>query len=299
MSTPVLALDEIHRSYGPNLHALRGVSLELEAGEVVGLIGRNGAGKTTLIRVAAGLLKTHGGDTRVFGMDPWQQAVEVKRRLGYVAESQAVPGHMTARNLIDLHRGLYPTWDEDLERELLRRLAIDESARISTLSKGQARKAMLLCAIAHRPELLILDEPAGGLDPSSRREFLEVSIELLNEGGSTILFSSHHMSDVERIAGRVAIIEMGEKLLDVDLDDFRQDYCLAITKTLLEETVKRFESVKGFVRSRQHNGLCHAVFAREPSELRDELESALGITDVRCTRTSLEDMFIALVGMQS
>ena len=296
---PILTLEKIHRSYEQSKEALKGISLSVEAGEVVGLIGRNGAGKTTLLRIAVGILKQHRGAVRVFGMDPWEHAVEVKRRLGYVAETQAVPAHLSVRSLIDLHKELYPTWDEALERDLLKRLAIEDTARINSLSKGEARKAILLCAIAHRPELLILDEPAGGLDPSARREFLEVSIELLNQGGSTILFSSHHMADVERIASRVAVIEDGDKLLDLGLDDFRQNYCLAVLPVLSAELAERLSGVTGFVRSRKRGGSLYVVFARQPDDVKEELSNGLGFSDAHCMRTSLEETFVALVGAES
>ncbi len=295
----ILNLENIHRSYEQSREALKGISLSVEPGEVVGLIGRNGAGKTTLLRIAVGILKQHQGAVRVFGLDPWDHAVEVKRKLGYVAETEAVPAHLSVGDLIDLHQDLYPTWDPALERDLLQRLALRKSSRISALSKGEARKVILLCAIAHRPELLILDEPAGGLDPSARREFLEVSIELLNQSGSSIVFSSHHMIDVERIAGRVAIIEEGDKILDVELDSFRQDFCLAILPSISEETLQRLGSMNGFVRSRKRDHSLYAVFSRKPEDVNAELSTGLGISDARCTRASLEEMFVALVGTES
>ena len=295
----ILALENIHRSYEQSREALKGISLSVERGEVVGLIGRNGAGKTTLLRIAVGILKQHQGAVRVFGLDPWNHAVEVKRKLGYVAETEAVPAHLSVGDLIDLHQDLYPTWDPALERDLLQRLALRKSSRISALSKGEARKVILLCAIAHRPELLILDEPAGGLDPSARREFLEVSIELLNQSGSSIVFSSHHMIDVERIAGRVAVIEEGDKILDVELDSFRQDFCLAILPSISEETLQRLGSMNGFVRSRKRDHSLYAVFSRKPEDVSAELSTGLGISDARCTRASLEEMFVALVGTES
>jgi len=295
----ILAMNGIHRSYERSREALKGIDLSVEAGEVVGLIGRNGAGKTSLLRIAVGILQAHKGNVRVFGKDPWEHAVEVKRRIGYVAESQVLPAHITVQGLIDLHKDLYPTWDEALERDLRVRLGVRESSRISALSKGEARKVILLCAIAHRPELLILDEPAGGLDPSARREFLQVSIELLSAGGSTILFSSHHMADVERIASRVAVIEEGDKLLDVDLSEFRQNYCLAILPALSQSQLERARATDGFVRSRKRGDVHYAVFSRPAEEVQDELSSGLEIPDARCTQTSLEEMFIALVGAES
>jgi ABC-2 type transport system ATP-binding protein len=210
-----------------------------------------------------------------------------------------VPGHLGVRALIDLHRELYPTWDRDLEKALLDRLAIPLTSRIGALSKGEARKVLLLCAIAHRPELLILDEPAGGLDPAARREFLELSIELLSQEGSTILFSSHHMTDVERIANRLVVLERGDKLVDAELSTFQQEHCVAVIPAPTPPVSERIRAVSGFVRGRSRGTSLYAVFRREPSDLRQELSEQLRLDDVNCSRTSLEEMFVALVGAES
>jgi ABC-2 type transport system ATP-binding protein len=295
----ILELEDVRRSYDRKQEALRGVSLHVEAGDVLGLIGRNGAGKTTLLRVAAGLLKPSHGAVKVFGLDPWQQPVDVKRRLGYVAESQAIPPRLSALALIAMHRELYPTWDRQLEANLLERLAIPPKKPISALSKGEARKVLLLCAIAHRPELLILDEPAGGLDPAARREFLELSIELLAHDGSTILFSSHHMTDVERIANRLVLIERGEKVVDSDLAAFQQEHCIAVLPAPAPPAVERLRSVSGFVRSRSRGSALYAVFRRDPRDLKSELDDRLQLADVAINRLSLEEMFVAFVGVES
>jgi len=138
-----------------------------------------------------GLLSTHGGSVRVFGVSPFDDPVAVKRRVGFVSEEQVLPPRSTIAELIAFHRYLFGRWDDALERQLLDRFALSPSSRIYRLSKGQARQAALLCAVCHRPELLLLDEPAGGLDPVARREFLETSIQLLNREGTAILFSSH------------------------------------------------------------------------------------------------------------
>lgn len=294
----ILQLEEVRRAYDRE-QALRGVSLSVAPGDVLGLIGRSGAGKTTLLRIAAGLLKPDLGRVTLFGLDPWLHSVEVKRRLGYVAESQTVPPRLSASALIELHRDLYPSWDRELERLLLGRLAIPASKPIAGLSKGEARKVLLLCAIAHRPELLILDEPAGGLDPAARREFLELSIELLANDGSTILFSSHHMTDVERIASRLVVIERGEKVVDSELATFQQEHCVAVLPVPAPPEAERLRKVGGFVRSRARGSSLYAVFRREPGDLKSELADRLQLSDVAISRLSLEEMFVAFVGAES
>ncbi len=195
-----LEFEGIHRAYTRGVDVLQGVTFSMGRGDVVGLLGKNGAGKTTLIRIAMGMIEPQEGRVRVLGMDPRETPVEVKRRIGYVAEEQILPPFLTVGRVLDLHRGLYPTWDEAMARDLMDRFELSRRAKIRTLSKGQARRVALLCAVAHRPELLLLDEPASGLDPAARREFLETSIRLLNESGTAILFSSHYMTDIERMA---------------------------------------------------------------------------------------------------
>ncbi len=287
---------DIHRAYRKGLDVLNGVSFAIEPGQIVALLGKNGAGKTTLIRIAMGMIETQRGSVRVFGLDPRVDAVEVKRRVGYVAEDQILPPFLKVRQVVELHRGLFPTWDDDLARHLGERFAVDPEARIKTLSKGQARQVALLCAVAHRPELLILDEPAGGLDPAARREFLETSIRLLNESGTSILFSSHYMSDVERMADRVVMLDGGKVLIDSPLDDLRESYSLALVTPGPEVTRERLLGLEGCFAVRECPGSLHAIFQLEPEEAREALESALGNGDLRTTRVALEEMFIELLG---
>ena len=186
--TDILELRSVARSFKRGTPVLDGVTFSMSEGEVVGLLGRNGAGKTTLINIAMGLLYPHAGEVRVFGISPTRDPVAVKKRVGYVSEDQVLPASATIAEMIALHRRLFPTWDTALETELLDRFGLaGNTARIGRLSKGQARQVALLCAVCHRPELLLLDEPAGGLDPVARREFLETSIQLLNREGSAIL----------------------------------------------------------------------------------------------------------------
>jgi ABC-2 type transport system ATP-binding protein len=295
----VLEFKDIHRAYKRGVTVLGGVSFSLAPGQVVGLLGRNGAGKTTLIRIAMGMLETQKGSVRVLGMDPREKPIEVKRRVGYVSEDQILPAFMAVGDVIRLHRGLYPTWDEGMERELMNRFSIDPRARIKNLSKGQARQVALLCAVSHRPELLLLDEPAGGLDPLARQEFLETAIQLLNQSGTTILFSSHQMTDVERMAQRVVLIHQGKVLIDSELDDLREGYSLALIPPSSDVSREQLMTLDGCLGVRERNGSLHAIIRLDPAGAAAALERGTGIAGIRCTPVALEEMFIELVGGQS
>lgn len=297
----ILEFNDIHRAYEKGVDVLRGVSFVVEPGQVVGLVGKNGAGKTTLLRTAMGVIEAQQGTVHVFGLDPRREPVDIKRRIGYVSEDQILPPFLRARQVLDLHRDLYPTWDDDLARRLAERFAIPMNAKIKTLSKGQARQVALLCAVAHRPELLLLDEPAGGLDPAARREFLETSIQLLNEAGTTIVFSSHYMTDVERLADRIVMIHGGRVLLDTELDELHESYSLALVPHELvphDGDVRRQSllDLERCVGVRERADSLHAIFELEPERAGDLLDRELGLTDVRCTRIALEEMFIELAG---
>ncbi len=156
----VLQMHDIHRSFEPGVPVLDGVDLTVGQGEVVGLLGRNGAGKTTLLHIAMGMLHQQTGTVAVFGLDPRRRPIEVKRGVGFVSENQILPDSLRVREVVALHRSLFPTWNEAMARDLAERFAVPANTRIKALSKGQARQVALLCALSHRPELLVLDEPA-------------------------------------------------------------------------------------------------------------------------------------------
>jgi ABC-2 type transport system ATP-binding protein len=232
---------------------------------------------------------------RLFGLDPREDPVQVKRRIGYVSEDQILPEFLKVHEVIKLHRGLFPTWDVDLERRLLERFDVPMNAKIKTLSKGQARQVALLCAVTHRPEVLILDEPAGGLDPAVRREFLETAIHLLNEAGTTILFSSHYMSDVERLAGRIVMIHEGKVMLDNELDDLREEFSLALVPIDSIAGQDRLTALEGCLAVRKRSDAYHAILRHQPDRASAILERELRIKGARCEAIPLEEMFIELV----
>ena len=295
--TPILEFHNIERSFRKGVPVLNGVTFSMQEGEVLGLLGRNGSGKTTLIRIAMGMLFPQAGAVRVFGLSPTDEPVAVKKRIGYVAEEQVLPAGSNFAELFAFHRYLFPTWDSKLERQLLDRFGLaGDSQKIKQLSKGQARQVALMCAVCHRPELLILDEPAGGLDPAARREFLETSIQLLNREGTAILFSSHHMNDVERLGGRVVLLDDGKVRLNRQLDQIHEDHCVAMIPRSAVPDGGALERLPGCLRARPVFDDWHVVFQGTPDAVRRELHETLGLDAIRCVSVPLEELFVELVG---
>jgi ABC-2 type transport system ATP-binding protein len=204
--------------------ALKNVNLELPPGQVLGLIGENGAGKTTLIKHVLGLLRPSEGQVRVFGMDPVAQPDQVLRRVGYLAEEDGLPGWMSVQELIRYSASFYPTWNHILAERLVKEFTLDPSAKLKTLSKGQRARAGLVAAMAFEPDLLVLDEPSSGLDPIVRRDILGAIIRSVADEGRAVLFSSHLLAEIERVADRVAMIREGEILFCDSLDAVKESH---------------------------------------------------------------------------
>src|SRR5690606_11079731 len=278
--------------------ALRDITLQVSAGEVVGLVGPNGAGKSTLLRLLIGLAAPSSGVVRVFGCHPFLDPMPVRARSGYAAESRDEHSRASIGELLSLHGCLYPRFDRSFAQRLLGPLAANLERKVHTLSKGQASRVSLACAMAHHPELLLLDEPAGGLDPSLRREFLEHAVELMIDSGSTMILSSHHLADVERIASRIVLLDAGRLRLDTELDSLREDYCVAssgidpaLDPTLARHTLERLEGFSGL---RVRSGQARAVFRAPPEAARAALSTA-GF-DAICAPSNLEEIYITLLG---
>lgn len=218
----VVLFERVSRFYQGDVQALQDLSLTVEEGRVYGILGRNGAGKTTLLRMIPPLLHPTSGTVHVFGKDPWEHE-EIRTDIGYMAEDDERPGYLCPRYYFELCEELYPTWDSKMLSHYLDRLGLDPNRSFSHLSKGEKRQASLLCAVCHKPKLLVLDEPAAGLDPAVRREFLEIVTELVVEANSTVLFSSHIVPDVERVATEIVILHRGSILLHKSTDDLHEE----------------------------------------------------------------------------
>ena len=201
--------------------ALDQVALAVPRGCVFGLVGENGAGKTTLIKHLLGLLRAETGTVRVFGRDPVADPVGVLGRIGYLSEARDLPPWMRVDELLRYSRAFYPKWDVGYAESLRKQFALELAAKIKNLSRGESAKAGLLIALAHRPDLLLLDEPSSGLDPVVRRDILEAIIRTVADEGRTVFFSSHLLDEVERVSDQVAMLVEGKVVLAGALDDIK------------------------------------------------------------------------------
>jgi len=220
-TAPVIDITQLSRRYDTRT-ALDGVSLSIPRGAVYGLVGANGAGKTTLIKHILGLLRAQSGSVRVFGLDPVADPVGVLSRIGYLSEENDLPGWMSVDELIRYSRAFRPAWDDLYAEELRQSFALDPTAKIKTLSKGQKARVGILIALAYRPDLLVLDEPSSGLDPIVRRDILGAIIRTVADEGRTVLFSSHLLEEVEQVADYVTMINKGQVVLSAPLSEIRE-----------------------------------------------------------------------------
>jgi ABC-2 type transport system ATP-binding protein len=212
----------LHKHYG-DIHAVDGLDMHVPRGAVYGFLGRNGAGKTTTIRVLTGLARATGGDMRVLDLDPRTNSVAILARTGLVIEKMLIPS-MTGNDLVRFNRGFFPRWSDTLAAKYAEVLELDMKRKFKKLSTGNRTKLCLLLALAQGAELIILDEPTAGLDPVVTDQLLRVMVEDFANEGRTLFLSSHHLSEVERIAEWVGIIDHGKLLLEGRLDDMRSNF---------------------------------------------------------------------------
>jgi ABC-2 type transport system ATP-binding protein len=222
MNDAVIDLQAVYKSFRSS-EVLRGVSLQVARGKTFAFLGRNAAGKTTTIRMLLGLLKRDDGAIRVLGIDPQKEPIELRRRVGYLAEDQTMYGWMRVDEIVRFVAPFYPTWDHELAAKYLRDFELPLRTRIKHLSKGQNVRLGLVLALAHRPELVILDDPALGLDPIMRKQFNRDLITHLQGEGRTVFYSSHLLYEVEPVADEVAILDQGRVLRQAETEVLRRD----------------------------------------------------------------------------
>ncbi len=296
---PPVLCERVSFAYEARRPVLRDVTLTIEAGETVALLGRNGAGKSTLLYLLMGLLQPGQGRVLAFGLDPVRHPVAVKQRIGFASELPMFPATLRAADLLSVYRRVYPTWDVRLERELVERFDLGRVvAANADMSKGQRQQLAILCAVCHRPELLILDEPASGLDPVSRRDFLATILQQMQGEGSSVLFSSHNLSDVERFGGRAVLLHDGRLALDANLDALREEHALVLVPSSLVNDAL-WDTVPGVLCRRMVQGSWRVVVRGSAGEVERMLQARLGSDVVQGMPLTLEELFVEYTSRDS
>jgi ABC-2 type transport system ATP-binding protein len=265
------------------------LNLHVPAGSVYGLLGRNGAGKSTAIKMLMGMVHPDSGQGQLLGEDINSLSEATRARIAYLAEGHPLYGWMTVGDAVQFTQAFYPQWNSALVEQILDHFELSGRQKIRRLSRGQQAQVSLALAVAPDPELLILDDPTLGLDTVVRRDFLESLIQLIQRQGRTILFSSHILGDVERVADRIGIMIGGVLRVDCRTEIFRE----SVRKLVLEFAGYPPESpnLPGLVSWRQSGTSLELVLVGYNDSQREAVE-ALGPLSIEVLDLNLEDAFI-------
>jgi ABC-2 type transport system ATP-binding protein len=289
MNQPIIEIRDLKRCFGKKV-VLDGVSLTIPTGGVFGLLGGNGAGKTTVLRHTLGLLAAQSGSVRVFGLDPVADPVRTLGRIGYLSENRELPEWMRIHQLISYSQAFYPNWDPDYAESLRNMFELDPKAYVRALSRGQRARAGLLVALAHRPDLLVLDEPSSGLDPVVRRDILGAIIRTIADEGRTVLFSSHLLDEVERVADRIAILHHGRIQLCAPMDQILSSH--RRVRLRLSSAVSRFPTEGIWIHCEGSGHDWSVVAEGEMHDIQTEV-SRLQAEILTVEPMNLDDIFVA------
>lgn len=285
----IIHIQNLTKSFGKT-QALKGINFTVQKGEVHGFIGPNGAGKSTTIRILLGILRKTGGEISLFGKDPWQDAVELHRRLVYVPGDVTLWPDLSGGEVIDLLGRLHGGLNVSKKNQLIERFQLDPTKKSRTYSKGNRQKVALVAAFSCAAELYLLDEPTSGLDPLMEVVFQECVAEI-KKAGKTVLLSSHILSEVESLCDRVSIIRQGQIVESGTLEDLRH----------LTRTIVNVETSASAVGLKNLKGV-HDVF-REGLKYHFSVDSdvinkvmelllPLGIKSLTVEPPSLEELFM-------
>jgi ABC-2 type transport system ATP-binding protein len=285
----LIRCERITRRYAGQI-VLRGVSLEVTRGTVLGLIGRNGAGKTTLIRVLLGLEQPDDGRAFVFGEPALGLTDATKQRIGYVPQQPDAFAWMRIGDMLEFVGRQYPRWDSDFVALSLARWQISADRRLETLSPGERQRIALIRGLAVNPDLLVLDEPASALDPVARRDLLREIVARAAETGTTVFFSTHIVSDLERVASRVVFLHDHRIVVDAGLDDLADTHArLTVPAGSTALSASQFPGEVS--RRRQSDGSVTLVITRAGGADWPEIVATPG---ARLDALNLEDLFIEI-----
>ncbi|MBA2480650.1 MAG: ABC transporter ATP-binding protein [Planctomycetes bacterium] len=289
-----ISVEGLHKSFR-GVRAVDGLDLRVASGGVYGLVGRNGAGKTTALRTIMGLLRPDRGRAQVFGVDLIRGRPASRERVAYVSQDLHLPGWMSTAELSRYCSHFYCRWDAALATDLIRRWAIDAKRQVALLSGGQRRRVAVLLALASRAEVLVLDEPAAGLDPIARRALIEELIEALaRQDGCTVIFSTHIIADLERLADTIGLMDRGRLTSEHRTEDLRTT-TKRVQVVFPGDVPPAGFSIPGAIRSTTAGAVVTAI-ARLPDEQALAQARAIPGARVQVFSLSLEDIMIELIG---
>jgi ABC-2 type transport system ATP-binding protein len=221
MIQPHVVARQLSKAFGQH-QVLIDVTTEVAAGDIIGILGKNGAGKTTLLELMLGFSPPTSGVIRVFGQDSLHMTNDSKSRVGFVPQQDELINQLTALDQLRVIGSFYRSWDDAFVRNLSCSWEIDLNERVRNMSVGQRQKLSILLALGHHPDLLVLDEPVASLDPIARRQFLEQIIEISTDGDRAVVFSSHIVSDIERLANKIWILKDQRLFWAGDIDSLKE-----------------------------------------------------------------------------
>jgi ABC-2 type transport system ATP-binding protein len=286
MNQIVLELDKVTKSYSKS-NVLEQLCGQIKQGQIVGLVGRNGAGKTTLLESVMGLKAIDHGKITIWNQPIGDLDEQQKQRIGFVPQDSIGFEWMKVADYLSYFGGFFKTWDQDYSNQLVSRWKIDKKQRISGLSGGQQQILQVIQALSIKPELLILDEPVAHLDPNMRRQFLAELVDLTCELGTTVVFSTHIISDLERVASHIALLSDGQIDYFFELEDLKQHAAhLVLNKKPKDKS--RYPQLINWTES-GHGAKC--VLARPDDHVISKLEQELD-TPVKLNPMSLEDWYL-------
>jgi ABC-2 type transport system ATP-binding protein len=286
----MIEMEQVSKSYQKH-KVLDKISLNLPQGHVMGLLGQNGAGKTTLLKLCLGLLKADSGEIRVMEAPAWELPPTVKEQVGYVAQQSDTLHWMGVRQLLDYTGSFYKNWDAAKVTALMQRWQLDPKSKVSDLSEGQKQRMAIIQAIGHNPKLLILDEPVASLDPVLRREFIRELIDINLENGTSVLFSTHILSDLERVASDIAILRSGQICYQGSLDELKERYVRLHLHS--NSPLPRELPVQGLLHVEYSEHHLRALAENPDMEVISALEKQLNAT-AHIETLGLDDIFLEL-----
>jgi ABC-2 type transport system ATP-binding protein len=290
MSAPYIVAHGLGKSFSGK-PVLADVSLAVEPGDVVGVLGKNGAGKTTLLELLLGFTPATAGSAQLFGHDSYRLPGAAKARVGFVPQQDELVNQLTAADQIGVIASFYPSWDDALVLRLSREWEVDLRQRIKGMSVGQRQKQSILLSLGHKPDVLILDEPVASLDPVARRQFLEQIIEVAADGRRSVVFSSHIVSDVERLASKIWILKDQRMYWQGDFDSLKE----SIVRLHVRSThaLPASLAIPNALSVQRNGTTATAVVHGWHADLHDTLGPQLG-AEVEIERLTLEDIFLEL-----